>query len=420
MNRVYSVSDITYRVKQLIESDRALSDIYVSGELSNYKIYPSGHHYFTLKDEESTLKCVMFRGDASKLRFRPESGMKVIIRGRVAVYPRDGAYQLYATEMTPDGVGALYIAYEQLKAKLEQKGYFDPSRKRPLPRYPQKICLVTSPAGAAVRDMLRILGGRWPLAEVTIVPTRVQGAEAPGEISEALDYVNAHIPCDLIITGRGGGSIEDLWAFNDEQVADAIYRSKIPVISAVGHEPDFTIADFVADLRAATPSNAAELAVPDSEELMIQLDGVGARLRTLAERHIRLAKMRLDALAAKPVFSGPEGTLRERRQRLALAEAGFVSAAQRFVEGERSRISRLAASLDALSPLAVLARGYSIASLPDGSAVRSVKTLKPGQSVHLRFADGSAEAIISGGSKPKRQAKPKKNDEDDPQQLELL
>ncbi len=420
MNRtVYTVSEITYHVKMLVESDRALADVYVSGELSNYKTYPSGHHYFTLKDAESTLKCVMFRGEASKLRFKPESGMKVIIRGRVAVYPRDGTYQLYASEMIPDGVGALYVAYEQLKQKLEKKGYFDEAHKKPIPRYPAKICLITSPAGAAVRDMLRILGGRWPVAEVVIVPTRVQGEEAPAEIASGIDYVNKHIPCDLIITGRGGGSIEDLWAFNDERVADAIFRSKIPVISAVGHEPDFTISDSVADLRAATPSNAAELAVPDADEVRIQLDGSGARLRALADRHIRLARMRLDALAKKPVFSGPEGTLRERRHRLDLAESAFLGAAEKKVERERAKLSRIAASLDALSPLAVLARGYSIASLPDGTAVRSVKTLKPGMALRLRFADGTAEAAVTGGGAPKRRQKPSGADEP-PEQLEIL
>lgn len=424
--RIYTVSDINRRIKMLIESDRALADVFVSGELSNYKMYPSGHHYFTLKDEEGTLKCVMFRGDASRLRFRPESGMKVIIRGRISVYPRDGAYQLYAVEMTPDGVGALYIAYEQLKKKLEQKGYFDPSRKRPLPRYPEKIVLVTSPAGAAVRDMLRILGKRWPLAEVVIVPVRVQGEEAPGEIAEALDYVNAHLPCDLIITGRGGGSIEDLWAFNDERVADAIFRSRIPVVSAVGHEPDVTISDFVADLRAATPSNAAELTTPDTAELATQLASLGIRLRTLTERHIKLSRMRLNSLAQKPVFSGPEGTLRERRQRLMMAEADFVNAAERLVTQKRAKLARIAASLDALSPLAVLARGYSITSDAEGNAVRSAKSLRAGDAVTLRFTDGSASAVITDGSaapaaKPApRKRRPKDTEDDEPMQLEIL
>ena len=421
--RVYTVSEINAHIKMLIESDRALGDIYVSGELSNYKMYPSGHHYFTLKDGEGTLRCVMFAREASGLKFRPESGMKVIIRGRVAVYPRDGAYQLYANEMTPDGVGALFIAYEQLKKKLEAKGYFDPSRKKPLPKYPRKICLVTSSAGAAVRDMLRILGKRWPSAEVLVVPVRVQGEEAPGEIAEALDYVNACVPCDLIITGRGGGSIEDLWAFNDERVADAIFRSKLPVVSAVGHEPDFTISDFVADLRAATPSNAAELTTPDRAELSIQLASLMIRLRTLTERHIKLGRTRLEALSQKPVFAGPEGTLRERRQRLLMAEAALANGAQSYVASRRAELSRLAAKLDALSPLAVLTRGYAIASKPDGSAIRSVKSVAAGDRVRLRFADGSADAIIAGegGEPPKKPKQVKqKTAESSPEQLEIL
>lgn len=421
--RIYTVSEINAHIKMLIESDRALGDIYVSGELSNYKMYPSGHHYFTLKDGEGTLRCVMFSREASKLKFRPESGMKVIIRGRVAVYPRDGAYQLYANEMTPDGVGALFIAYEQLKKKLEAKGYFDPSRKKPLPKYPRKICLVTSSAGAAVRDMLRILGKRWPSAEVIIVPVRVQGEEAPGEIAEALDYVNACVPCDLIITGRGGGSIEDLWAFNDERVADAIFRSKLPVVSAVGHEPDFTISDFVADLRAATPSNAAELTTPDRAELSIQLANWMIRLRTLTERRIKLERSRLEALRQKPVFAGPEGTLRERRQRLLMAEAALASGAQSYVATRRAELSRLAAKLDALSPLAVLTRGYAIASGTDGSAIRSVKSVAPGDRVKLRFADGSADAlIVDGDAEAPKKAKQVKQKaaEESPEQLEIL
>ncbi len=418
--RVLTVSEINQHIKMLVESDRALGDVLVSGELSNYKMYPSGHHYFTLKDEQSTLRSVMFRGEASRLKFRPESGMKVIVRGRIAVYPRDGAYQLYATEMTPDGVGALFIAYEQLKKKLEVKGYFDRAHKQALPRFPEKICLITSPAGAAVRDMLRILGKRWPTAEVLILPVRVQGEEAPGEIADAIDYANAHVDCDLLITGRGGGSIEDLWAFNDERVADAIYRSKLPVISAVGHEPDFTIADFVADLRAATPSNAAELAVPDRAELSTYLASVGVRLRTLTERHLRMGRMKLDALAKKPVFSGPDGVVRERRQRLMLAEGEFLSASKQFVLAKRAKLARVAASLDALSPLAVLARGYSIVSDKSGAAVRSAKALKAGDQVSLRFGDGSVDATVGGAAAPTRRKKPVEDASGEQTQLELL
>lgn len=266
-NYIYTVTALNEYIKDLLDSDAGLAAVTVRGEVSNYKAYPSGHHYFSLKDETGALKCVMFKGSAIHLRFRPQNGMKVIAMGRVGVFPRDGVYQLYVSAMVPDGVGDLHAAFEQLKEKLQREGLFDLSHKKPLPAYPRKIALVTSPVGAAVRDMLRILEARWPLTQVCVLPVRVQGSEAAGEISRAIDYANAHQVADLIITGRGGGSMEDLWCFNEEIVARAIYRSQIPVISAVGHEPDVTIADFVADVRAATPSNAAELAVPDQNDV---------------------------------------------------------------------------------------------------------------------------------------------------------
>ena len=266
-DNVWSVSELTRQIKDLLDGESSLQHIYVRGELSNYKIYPSGHHYFTIKDEEATLKAVMFRREASRLRFRPESGMKVIALGWITVYPRDGVYQLYATELVPDGVGDLHAAFEQLKAKLAEEGLFDRGHKKPLPPYPERIAVITSSAGAAVRDVIRVATKRYPVAKLIVMPVRVQGAEAPPEIVSAIRYANRWKVADLIITGRGGGSIEDLWAFNDERVARAIYESEIPIISAVGHEPDVTIADYVADLRAATPSNGAELAVPDQSEL---------------------------------------------------------------------------------------------------------------------------------------------------------
>ena len=264
---ILSPSQVSGYIKSWMDRDRLLSGLLVRGELSNYKMYPSGHHYFTLKDSQGALRCVMFRGDAASLRFRPENGMQVIAAGRITVFPRDGQYQLYCVRLTPEGAGDLHVAFEQLKEKLLREGLFDQAHKRPLPAYPRRIALITSPAGAAVRDMLRILGARYPLAQVRVLPVRVQGEGAAEEIAAALDWANLHQAADLIITGRGGGSMEDLWAFNEECVARAIYRSQIPVISAVGHEPDVTIADFVADLRAATPSNGAELAVPDQNEL---------------------------------------------------------------------------------------------------------------------------------------------------------
>ncbi|MBQ8974515.1 MAG: exodeoxyribonuclease VII large subunit, partial [Oscillospiraceae bacterium] len=266
--RVYSVSEINSIVKGLVESSPELVRVYVTGELSNYKMYPSGHHYFTMKDSGGALKCVMFRSSTERLKFRPENGMKVIAQGRVSVYPRDGAYQLYVEKLSADGLGDLHIAYEQLKQKLFEEGLFDPEHKKPLPAFPERIAVITSGAGAAVRDVIRILGQRYPMTKVIVMPVRVQGTEAPPEIVGAIRYANKYKVADLLIVGRGGGSIEDLWAFNDERVARAIYASEIPVISAVGHEPDFTIADFVADVRAATPSNGAEIAVPDKAELL--------------------------------------------------------------------------------------------------------------------------------------------------------
>ena len=280
MTEPISVTALNQYIKGLLDRDRLLSQVLVRSEISNYKVYPSGHHYFSLKDAESSIRCVMFRREAGTLRFRPENGMKVVVTGRVSLFPRDGVYQLYCSRMVPDGVGELAFAFEQLKNRLYREGLFDSAHKQPIPSFPHTIALVTSPAGAAVRDMIRILGTRWPLAEVLVVPVRVQGEEAPQEICQALELINLCHMADLIITGRGGGTMEDLWAFNEEAVARAIYRSEIPVISAVGHEPDVTIADFVADLRAATPSNGAELAVPDQRDLRETLDHLEARLQS--------------------------------------------------------------------------------------------------------------------------------------------
>jgi exodeoxyribonuclease VII large subunit len=392
---VYTVSEVNMYIKQILDSDRVLFDIYVKGEISNYKVYPSGHHYFTLKDESGVLKSVMFRTEARRLKFRPENGMKVIVRGRISVFSRDGVYQIYINDMIPDGVGALYIAFEQLKKKLEAQGLFAPERKKPLPRYPETICLITSPAGAAVRDMLRILKKRFPLCAVNLIPVRVQGEEAPAEISDAIGYANKYRLGDIIITGRGGGSIEDLWAFNDERVAMAIYRSEIPVISAVGHEPDVTIADFVADLRAATPSNAAELAVPDSDELFVRLKNTGSRLFSLMDRTLRLARQRLTATAERRVLQSPVNYIRDRRVQLDYLSGAFASAAGRYLTAHRDRFVRLAAALDAMSPLKVLARGYAIASHKDGRVVRNSKEVTIGDELDLRLGSGAITCRVT-------------------------
>lgn len=389
-----SVSELNARIKGLIESDPVLGSVYVRGELSNYKVYPSGHHYFTLKDAESSLRCVMFRSAASKLRFRPESGMRVTAWGRVAVYPRDGAYQLYCEGLMPEGAGDLQVAYEQLKAKLAAEGLFDPAHKKPIPHYPERIAVITSSAGAAVHDIIRVLRKRWPVAKVVLLPVRVQGVEAPPEIAGALRYANKYRVADVIITGRGGGSIEDLWAFNDERVARAIYASELPVISAVGHEPDVTIADFVADLRAATPSNAAELVAPDVSELRDAIRSASARLDQAIGRGLSQRRTALTELASRRVMQSPTSFIDQRRLELDSIRLRLDAAATGRLHRERQEFARLAAKLDALSPLKVLGRGYSIALDAEGRAVREAAQLKAGDKLDLRLSRGGAKCLV--------------------------
>ena len=400
MDRLYTVSALNSRIKQLLDSDPGLQGIEARGELSNYKVYPSGHHYFTLKDTESSIRCVMFRSSASKLRFTPANGMGVRARGDVSVYERDGAYQLYCTALSPDGKGDLQAAFEQLKAKLSNEGLFDAAHKKPLPKYPAKIAVITSPAGAAVRDIIRVLGLRWPSSKVLILPVRVQGDEAPAEIAGALQYANRHGLADLIITGRGGGSIEDLWAFNDERVARAIFASRIPVISAVGHEPDVTISDYVADLRAATPSNAAELAVPDESELRESLAGMDIRSREAIRRKTAALRSSFSDLSGRRVVNEPSVYIRTKRMELDSRQV--LPAAQRYLSERREKFIRLAASLDALSPLKVLARGYSIAYSSDGNILKNAGQVGVGDSISLRLLDGGlscrVEDIYDGGT----------------------
>ena len=392
--QTFTVTELNNRIKGLLDLDPLLADVCVRGELSNYKIYPSGHHYFTLKDSESSLRCVMFKSSASRLRFRPESGMGVTAFGRVSVYPRDGAYQLYCNALMPEGTGDLQVAFEQLKAKLSAEGLFDPTHKKPLPQFPERIAIITSSAGAAVHDMIRILSHRWPMTKVLLLPVRVQGTEAPAEIAGAIRYANEFKVADLIITGRGGGSIEDLWAFNDERVARAIYASKIPVISAVGHEPDVTISDYVADRRASTPSNAAEIAVPDKNEMLDVLRGYDIRSAQAMTKLLDRLKERLSNLESKRVLSDPSVYIDNRRIELDHGRDRLISAQERLLSGKKQSYVRLAASLDAMSPLRVLSRGYAIASKPDGEPVRSVKGLEVGEHVSLRLADGSADCLV--------------------------
>ena len=391
--KAITVTQLNDYLKNLFAADRNLQNVCVSGEISNFKRHSSGHLYFTLKDEESVISAVMFRGDAMKLRFRPESGMKVLLLGRVSLYPKSGQYQIYVSAMQPDGIGSLYMAFEQLKERLYKMGLFDPARKQPLPRYPQKIALITSPTGAAVRDMIRVLRHRYPVCEVLVCPVKVQGDGAAQEIAEMIDYVNRHALADLIITGRGGGSLEDLWAFNEEIVALAIYNSKIPVISAVGHEPDVTISDYAADRRAATPSNAAELAVCDMRELQNWLHGAAYTLEKNIVDKIRMHRRRLAVIAEKPVMVSPLEYFNEQRMHLALLEQRIAAAQSRSLELSRRRFLRAAAALDALSPLKVLSRGYSMVSGKDG-VIKSAHDLHSGDAVQITLSDGTGHCTV--------------------------
>lgn len=397
--QVLSITQLNEYIKSRMDQDPGLRNVAVRGEISNYKLYPSGHHYFTLKDEASALKCVMFKSSAVRLRFRPANGMKVIAMGTVSVFPRDGAYQLYATAMAMDGIGDLYAAFEELKRKLASQGLFDQAHKKPLPRFPGTIGIVTSSAGAAVHDMLRILRARYPLTQVRLFPVRVQGVEAPGEIAGAIAYANRYDLADLLIVGRGGGSIEDLWAFNDERVAHAIYHSRIPVISAVGHEPDVTIADYVADLRAATPSNGAELAVPDQDALRQTLDAMSMSMAQSMERRLKNARLQLDGLAKRPVLTSPLGYYEQRRKNLQMLENRLISAQKGTVEGSQRCFVAMTAKLDAMSPLKVLTRGYALASDENGNLIRSVNQVKENEIIDLRVSDGIIKAKTIEGVK---------------------
>ena len=399
-----SVTQLTQYIKLLLDRDEILSQVCVRGELSNYKAHSSGHQYFTLKDEGAVISCVMFRSDAMRMRFRPESGMKVILYGRVSLFPKSGQYQIYVTAMQPDGVGALAVAFEQLKRRLHEEGLFDPAAKKPLPAYPQRIALVTSPTGAAVRDMIRILGSRWPMAEVLVCPVRVQGDGAAEEIAAMLDYVDKHRLADVIITGRGGGSLEDLWAFNEEIVARAIWRCETPVISAVGHEPDVTISDYVADLRAATPSNAAELAVPDCTVLQQTLRQTLLRLEQAERNRISRLSQRLKMLADSRVMKRPDAYLQQQELQLEMLRQRLEHSGADMMNRNMTRFQKTAAKLDALSPLKVLSRGYAMVIRED-TVVRSVQQVEAGQSLSVSLSDGTVQCRAETVQRRKQRGK---------------
>ena len=393
---IFGVAEVNQFIKTMLDGVPALQDLYVRGELSNYKIYPSGHHYFTLKDPEGVLRCVMFRSSAAHLRFRPENGMKVIVRGRITAFVRDGQYQLYCDAVTPEGAGDLAVAFEQLKARLYQEGLFDASHKKPLPPFPQRIAIITSGSGAAVHDMLRILRRRYPICKVIVLPVRVQGVEAAPEIVGAIRYANRWRVADLIITGRGGGSMEDLWAFNDERVARAIYESELQVISAVGHEPDVTISDFVADVRASTPSNAAEIAVPDAVELAAQLSGARAHMLQVLRQSLQLRRQALQTFSESRILRNPAAAVQDKRMELDLLHRKLTGLAQADLARRRQQFAALAASLDALSPLKVLGRGYSVAKDTTGQLLRSIEQTEVGQAITVTLGDGSLDCTVDG------------------------
>ncbi len=392
---VYSVTELNNYVKRILESDENLKNVFVTGEISNFKNHYSGHMYMTIKDEGGAIKSVMFSSYASRLKFVPENGMKVIILGSVSLYNKDGSYQLYITDMQPDGVGALNLAFEQLKEKLGKEGLFNTEFKKPIPKFPKKIGVMTAPDGAAVRDIFSVLKRRYPVAEIVFCPVAVQGASAAPEIAKAITLFNKQNAADVLIVGRGGGSLEDLWAFNEEIVARAIFNSQIPVISAVGHETDFTIADFVADLRAPTPSAAAELAVPDVFELKSDLMGLRQHLSVLMRNMIETEKEKIGNYEKQITILSPVNKIQNSRQELSNLYEKVVNSMTFKMNDEKSKIALLSSKLNALSPLNVLSRGYSIA-YNDNKPIKSVSDVKKGDNIKIQVTDGEFFAEVKG------------------------
>ena len=392
---VFSVTELNNYVKRILDNDENLKNVFVTGEISNFKNHYSGHMYMTIKDEGGAIKAVMFSSYASRLKFVPENGMKVIIFGSVSLYNKDGSYQLYITDMQPDGVGALNLAYEQLKEKLQNEGLFNAEFKKPIPEFPQKIGVMTAPDGAAVRDIFSILKRRFPVAEIVFCPVAVQGERAAPEIAKAIKFFNEQNAADVLIVGRGGGSLEDLWAFNEEIVARAIFESKIPVISAVGHETDFTIADFVSDLRAPTPSAAAELAVPDIFELKSELLGLKQHLSVLMRNMLTGEKERLENFEKQITILSPTNKIINSRQELSNLYEKVVNSITSKLNDEKTKISLLSSKLNALSPLEVLSRGYSI-SYKNEMPIKSVGDVKTGDNIKIRVTDGEFFAEVKG------------------------
>ncbi len=393
---VLTVSQINEYLKGKLDNDKFLSSIYVKGEISNFTCHKTGHLYFTLKDESSNIKAVMFKNDASKLKFIPESGMKVITHGKISVFVREGNCQLYVNSIEPDGIGALTLAFEQLKIKLKNEGLFDTSKKKPIPKIPTKIGIITSPTGAAVRDIINVTGRRFPYATLILFPSLVQGNDAPAQLIAGLKYFNKVKNVDVIIIGRGGGSIEDLWAFNDENLARAIFASEIPVISSVGHEIDYTICDFVADLRAPTPSAAAELAVPETAELERKINNIISYMQLVIMKMISEKRQRVRRCSESRIMKNPESML-DQRKLLTVSYTNDITNSMRYIcEKSRTVLEKNAAKLDALSPLAVFSRGYSAVFSNDGKLIKNTEDVEIGDIVSVQLCDGKLLGEIKG------------------------
>ncbi len=394
-DRILRVGEVNLYVKTLLDGDPILRDVFVRGEISNFtNHYKTGHFYFTLKDEEGALKAVMFKYAAAKLQFLPENGMKVIAHGRISSFVRDGAYQLYVEDMEPDGIGALYIAFEQRKEQLQKEGLFDEAYKKPLPAFPHRVGIITSPTGAAVRDIIHVANRRWPLAELVLFPALVQGEGAPAQLCRGVRYFNESCPVDVIILGRGGGSLEELWAFNDEALARAIFHSRIPIISAVGHETDFSISDFVSDVRAPTPSAAAEIALPDMAKVKDSLARTGMRMTAGLQGKLQTLRARVDGIAKKRCLTAATVPIDDRRMAVAHLETRLENYIDRLMEKNRAALGLRAENLKNLNPLAIIARGYSAVFDANGQVIRSVRQVKPGDIVSFRTADGSVKAEV--------------------------
>ncbi len=396
-NNILSVTELNQYIKSFFDTSPHLQDVYIKGEISNFtNHYKTGHFYFTLKDEGGVVKSVMFRSSASGLKFLPENGMRVIAHGRVSLYVKDGSYQLYVDSMEPDGIGALYIAFEQLKAKLEAEGLFSPQYKKPIPKYPSRVGIVTSPTGAAVRDMINVSKRRFPLAELILFPCLVQGDNAPQQISKGIVYFNTKLPVDTIIIGRGGGSLEELWAFNNEELARTVFNSQIPIISAVGHETDFSISDFVSDLRAPTPSAAAELALPDWKSEMEYISSHGAKLSILLDNKFTSLKTKIDMIGKKKCLTSPMYLIDDKRISLDNISEKLDDRIEKIVDRKKSEMTVAVSKLEALNPLKVIARGYSAVFTDDGRLIKSVDDVKKNDKVEFRTVDGKVRATVDG------------------------